>query len=191
MAPNSSKSKNKTRDRRSGSRNTTPLSTSSAMDTTRNPYIQTPIGLTSTISDNQTEEIINSRGAQQTPPAASDLKTMTDNITKMLLEIRSRGDRSNELIRELRVKEKEREQRDRIREQEAREAEERRIKMKKATPKKREREEEHRPPAIGAHGLARQDGADMKGVQSPKQSPISSPTRRVSKRLKGGPVQQL
>jgi transcriptional adapter 3 len=156
------------------------------MDTTRNPYIQTPINLTPTISDNQTEEIINTRGAQQTPPAASDLKAMTDNIAKLLLEpIRTRGDRSNELIRELRVKEKEREQRDRIREQEAREAEERRIKMKKATPKKREREEEHRPLAIGAHGLARQDGADMKGVQSPNLPLVSRGVRRVTKSLEG------
>jgi len=192
MAPSSSKSKNKARDRRSGSRNTTPLSASSAMDTTRASYIQTPIGLTPTILDNQTEEIINSRGAQQTPPAASDLKAMTDNITKMLLEpIRSRGDRSNELIRELRAKEKEREQRDRIREQEAREAEERRIKMKKATPKKREREEEVRPLAIGAHGLARQDGADMKGVQSPNLTLPSSLARRETEGLEDEPMEQI
>ena len=162
------------------------------MDTTRASYIQTPIGLTPTILDNQTEEIINSRGAQQTPPAASDLKAMTDNITKMLLEpIRSRGDRSNELIRELRAKEKEREQRDRIREQEAREAEERRIKMKKATPKKREREEEIRPLAIGAHGLARQDGADMKGVQSPNLTLPSSPARRETEGLEDEPMEQI
>jgi hypothetical protein len=120
----------------------------------------------STISDTQTEDIINSGGAQATPPGAKDLKAMADNIAKMLLEpMRQRGDRSNELIRELRVKEKEREQRERIREQEAREAEERRIKTKKVTPKKRGREEEHRPPAIGAHGLARQDGEMMKGME--------------------------
>lgn len=120
----------------------------------------------SAISDTQTEDIINSGGAQATPPGAKDLKAMADNIAKMLLEpMRQRGDRSNELIRELRVKEKEREQRERIREQEAREAEERRIKSKKVTPKKRGREEEHRPPAIGAHGLARQDGEMMKGTE--------------------------
>lgn len=164
MAP-SSKSKSKPRDRRSGSRNTTPLSTLSGGEPARNPYIVTPILVTPVISDTQTEDIINSRGAQTTPPAASDLRTISENVAKMLLEpMRTRGDRSNELIRELRVKEKDREQRDRIREQEAREAEERRIKMKKATPKKREREEEHhRPPAIGAHGLARQDG-EAKGM---------------------------
>ena len=156
------------------------------MEATRNPYIQTPVSLTPAISDSQTEEIISSRGAQQTPPAASDLKAMADNIAKLLLEpIRARGDRSNELIRELRVKEKEREQRDRIREQEAREAEERRIKMKKATPKKREREEEHRPPAIGAHGLARQDGADMKGTQSPNSAVVSGGTPHAAESLKG------
>lgn len=174
MAHGSSKSKNKQRDRRSGSRNTTPLSTTSAVELPHNPYIQTPINQASAVSDTQTEDIINTSGAQATPPGAKDLKAIADSVAKMLLDpIRQRGDRSNELIRELRVKEKEREQRERIREQEAREAEERRIKTKKVTPKKREREEEHRPPAIGAHGLARQDGEMVKGTE-PAQ-PVSHP----------------
>jgi hypothetical protein len=65
------------------------------------------------------------------------------------------------MMRELASRKKERIERDRIRDLEMahREAEERRQQLKKqSTPKEKER-----PLAVGAHGVARQDGVDRQG----------------------------
>jgi transcriptional adapter 3 len=84
---------------------------------------------------------------------------------------RLRDEACDRMIRELALRKKERVERDRRRdlEQAKRDADERRMQqLKKAsTPKKREREEE-RPLAIGAHGVARQDGRDGSGSRMGK-----------------------
>ena len=165
MAPLSTKGKAKpTRDshRRSPSvRNSTPLSASSAIEPAgHTPYIRTPMNPNINLSDTAIEDIITSRGNASSPPSAYDLRGMLNDIAAVLATIKSQQETHEQLLRETAAKKKERAERDVLRQQEERELEGRRAKMKKVTPKKREREEE-RPPAIGAHGLARQDGMDL------------------------------
>jgi hypothetical protein len=169
MAPVSSKGKGKQapRDpRRSRSRNTTPVSATSLSmapefaSTSSSPYLHTNLTLSTSLSDTAVEDILNGGGTSSNPPSASTLRAIAELVKTQLLNVaQARGETCEKLIRELAVKKKERAERDRQREAE-REAEERRRKLKKATPKKRDREED-RPLAVGAHGLARQDGVDV------------------------------
>ena len=112
------------------------------------------------LSDTAIDDIIVSRGNVSSPPSASDLRLMLNELAIVLATVKNQQETHEQLLRETAAKKKERSERDVIRQQEERELEERRAKMKKVTPKKREREEE-RPPAVGAHGLARQDGMDL------------------------------
>jgi transcriptional adapter 3 len=90
------------------------------------------------------------------------LRIITENIRSNLLNtIKPRGEVCERLMRELSHKKKERVERARQREMEeqAAAAAERKKNLT-VTPKKRGREDETRPPAVGAHGVARQDGGD-------------------------------
>ncbi|KAF2435940.1 hypothetical protein EJ08DRAFT_604117 [Tothia fuscella] len=168
--PGSAKGKGKSgRDvRRSGSRNTTPLSSSSVsaantIEPTHAPYLQTPLSGSVVLSDTPIDDIFDGSSSSSNPPSANTLRAITESVKSQLLNtIKPRGEICDRMMRELHSKKKERVERNRQREQHEiaeREAEERRQKLK-VTPKKREREEE-RPLAVGAHGIARQDGANI------------------------------
>lgn len=152
--------------RRSRSRNTTPLSSSSAsaaatIEPTHSPFLHTPLSGSVVLSDSPIDDIFDGSSVSSHPPSATTLRTITESVRSQLLNtIKPRGETCDRLMRELHSKKKERVERNRQREQQEiveREAEERRQKLK-VTPKKREREED-RPLAVGAHGIARQDGA--------------------------------
>jgi transcriptional adapter 3 len=165
--PGSAKGKGKAqRDaRRSRSRNTTPLSSSSVsaaatIEPTHTPFLQTPLSGSIVLSDTPIDDLFDGSSVSSNPPSAGTLRNITDSVKSQLLNtIKPREEICDRLMRELHSKKKERVERNRQREQQEiaeREAEERRQKLK-VTPKKREREEE-RPLAVGAHGIARQDG---------------------------------
>lgn len=127
------------------------------------------------------EEILDRGGSVSTIPSVASLTAMRETIqNKYLHHIRIRGEVSDRVLRELSKRRKERVEQERERERERagereradREAEERKHKLKKVM-KKRE-PEEGRPLAIGAHGIARQDGIDVhKDTSSTISSPIS------------------
>jgi transcriptional adapter 3 len=149
--------------RRSRSRNSTPVSASSVsaiLDTPHSPYLQTSLNQYNNLSNSPVDDIFDGSSSSSNPPSASTLRTITESVkTQLLNTIKPRGDICDRLMRELSSKRKERTERTRLRELAEREAEERK-KLLSVTPKKRGREEE-RPLAVGAHGLARQDGVDV------------------------------
>lgn len=158
-----SKNKGKaTRERRSRSRNTTPLS---SITTTESPvpgYFQTSI---LPLAQSQTFDDI--LGSTTTIPSASNLASMLEQVKTMNGAITIKGEKFDLLMRELSKKQREREQeareQERERERQAQEDERRKgkaDKAKSASSRKKDREEE-RPLAVGAHGLARQDGGAM------------------------------
>jgi transcriptional adapter 3 len=164
--PGSAKGKGKAqRDmRRSRSRNTTPLSASSVsatIEASHMPYLQTPLSSATILSNTPVDDFFDGSSSTSSPPSASTLRNVLESVKLQLLStIKPRGEVCDRLLRELASKKKERVERTRQREQQAiaeQEAEERRQKLKPITPKKREREED-RPLAVGAHGIARQDG---------------------------------
>jgi len=167
MPPPSSKSKSKlqSRDaRRSPSRNTTPAPAGPHTVTvevgTGSAYITTKLASFNVSSIPSLEEILDRGSSSSTIPTAGALNTMKESILKEFVAPRKAGGETSErLLREIVRKRKDREHQERERERADREAEERRQKMKSSS-KKRERSEE-RPPAVGAHGVARQDGVDL------------------------------
>jgi transcriptional adapter 3 len=178
---NKSKSKAQARDRQSLSRNTTPISSASAsvvvvpkdmasrrtMDRSISPYLQTslvhPSNLATKLSDSPVADIFDGSSSAFNIPSAGTLNAISESIRTQLLSIaRLRDEACDRMIRELALRKKERVERDRIRdlEQAKREADERRLQLKKATTTKKRDREEERPLAVGAHGVARQDGMD-------------------------------
>lgn len=110
------------------------------------------------------EELLSRGGgsAQQIPSGAA-LNNMRETIlTTVMNHVKNRSDASDKILRELQKMRSQRSMRDREREREKaadKEAEDRKHKLKKVS-KKREPDEE-RPLAVGAHGVARQDGVDL------------------------------
>lgn len=160
-----SKAKAHSRDahRRSRSRNTTPMSASSlsAIEPAHSPYLQTSLGAHHVLSDSPVEDLFEGNGSSSNPPSASALRSITEHVRSNLLStIKPRGEICERLMRELSHKRKERTERNRQRELEERAADERKKNLA-VTPKKRGRDEESRPLAVGAHGVARQDGVDV------------------------------
>jgi transcriptional adapter 3 len=149
------------------SRNTTPLSNvrASVEPSTTASYFSKPLTALSRRCDLTIEDILDRGGAstQQVPPGTS-LISMRESIeNKVLAHVQKRSDVSNAALRELQGLKKNRPSHDRDKERTPnKEASEHRQKVKKVG--KRAPEEE-RPLAIGAHGVARQDGVDLhKGV---------------------------
>jgi len=88
-------------------------------------------------------------------PTASILGSMLENVKQQLVSvINTRGEASDRLMRELAQKRKDRVDQSREKERAEKAAEERR--RTKDIKKK-----EERPLAVGAHGVARQDGVDL------------------------------
>jgi hypothetical protein len=146
------------------------------MERSISPYLQTslshPPNLSTRLSDSPVADIFDHSSSPTNIPSAGALNTIAENIRTQLLSVaRLRDEACDRMIRELALRKKERMERERIQdlEQAKRDADERRLQLKKATtPKKREREEE-RPLAVGAHGVARQDGRDGSGSHQGKQ----------------------
>jgi transcriptional adapter 3 len=123
-------------------------------------YLRTPMAHLSTPLDMTVEEILDRGGSVSNIPSVRSLSDMRETIqNKFLSHIRIRGEVSDRVLRELSKRRKERVEQEREKRERAdREAEERKHKLKKV--KKRDSEEE-RPLAVGAHGVARQDGVDV------------------------------
>ena len=168
MPPVSSKGKGKSQPqniRRSRSRNTTPIPSGASVQITVESmssasYLRTPMAHLSTPLDMTVEEILDRGGSVSNIPSVRSLSDMRETIqNKFLSHIRIRGEVSDRVLRELSKRRKERVEQEREKRERAdREAEERKHKLKKV--KKRDSEEE-RPLAVGAHGVARQDGVDV------------------------------
>jgi transcriptional adapter 3 len=124
------------------------------------------------------EELLERGGSASQIPSGAVLNNMRDSMTKKILDlVKSRTDDSDKLLRELqKLRSQNRHDRERARERAMdKDAEDRKHKLKKV--KKREPEDE-RPLAVGAHGVARQDGVDVHKGEWPTASFIVRPFRR-------------
>ncbi|PSN66613.1 hypothetical protein BS50DRAFT_600329 [Corynespora cassiicola Philippines] len=190
MAPTtvSSKGKAKPGSKPSGpprSRNTTPLPGRSSVEpSSSQPYFKTPLGALSRKCESVEELLDRGGGSAAQIPSASALVNMRDSIeSKVLPNVQSRCESSERALRELQSLRKNRTVHDRGKERD-RDAEGKH-KLKKVS-KKREPDNE-RPLAVGAHGLARQDGVD---VHKENSSTISSPISQAPPSATGtGPAE--
>ncbi|KAF2112182.1 histone acetyltransferases subunit 3-domain-containing protein [Lophiotrema nucula] len=173
------KSKSQSKPPAPRSRNTTPLPPSnvraSVEPSSSASYFRTSMGSLSKDCDVTVEELLDRGGSVSQIPSVAGLNSMREAIQKKVLEhVRIRGETSDRVLRELQKLRSQRTVHDRERERERaadKEAEERKHKLKKIG-KKREPDEE-RPLAVGAHGVARQDGVDLHKASSTISSPIS------------------
>ncbi|KAF2751413.1 hypothetical protein M011DRAFT_464150 [Sporormia fimetaria CBS 119925] len=171
------------------SRNTTPLppptvrgSAEPAMST----YLKSSTRSLAKDIDSTLEDILErAKTSASQIPSGNALMAMCDGIQKRCLDPAThRGEESDKLLRELQKNRSQvpRSTQDRVRERDRtldKDDDERRHRLKKV--KKRE-PDEHRPPAVGAHGMARQDGVDVNKEPSPT---ASSPTSQPTKSAKG------
>lgn len=145
------------------SRNTTPLPNvrASVEPSSSASYFSKPLTALSRKCDVTLEEILDRGGgnAQQVPSAAA-LISMREAIEgKVLANVQKRTDVSNAALRELQSLKKNRASHDRDKERTPnKDPDHHKHKLKKVG--KRAPEEE-RPLAVGAHGVARQDGVDL------------------------------
>ncbi|KAK3078737.1 hypothetical protein LTS18_006748, partial [Coniosporium uncinatum] len=172
MPPTSSKSKGKAQSRdarRSRSRNSTPVSV--IVDAPSSGYLQTSIGQLASPADSIMEDLFDRSTNGSAIPTASILGSMLENVKQQLVSvINTRGEASDRLMRELAQKRKDRVDQSREKERAEKAAEERR--RTKDIKKK-----EERPLAVGAHGVARQDGVDLhKNASSNLSSPLTQPS---------------
>ncbi|KAL0264332.1 Transcriptional regulator [Diplodia seriata] len=165
--------------RRSRSRNTTPISSVSGVHQSVEPVTTSPSGMQSTLnhlgspSSVFIEDIFNNGGHNAGIPSPEALHSMLEEVKNRFLPAQTTRSEANEkFMRHLMQRRKARLEHQHAEERADREAEERKHKLKKA--KKREPDED-RPLAVGAHGVARQDGTDGKDASSTISSPISQP----------------
>lgn len=135
------------------------------------------------------EEILEKGGGGNQVPSSASLITMRETIEgKVLANVQKRCDVSNAALRELQTLKKNRPSHDRDREKDRapdKDADERKQKLKKI---KKASTEEERPLAVGAHGIARQDGVDLHRPAD-NSSTLSSPTSQAAPSAVGtGPV---
>ncbi|KAF2839417.1 hypothetical protein M501DRAFT_992382 [Patellaria atrata CBS 101060] len=183
---NKAKGKSQARDqhRQSRSRNTTPISggtgVSAVIESSAPSNAQAALAqLKMTI-----EAILDSHGGSGANiPSAGLLNTSLDKVKNQFLPpIKVRGEISDRAMRALALKRKDRMEQERERERADRDAEDRKQKQKKMGKKKeRPSGDEDRPLAVGAHGLARQDGVDVhkadtsSSISSPESQPAPPP----------------
>ncbi|KAL8722684.1 MAG: hypothetical protein Q9225_000851 [Loekoesia sp. 1 TL-2023] len=195
----SGNSKAKTRDgRQSRSRNTTPSSNISipisSNTTSHTAYLEIDLGSIMIPTNVTYEHLLNQHGGGQGIPDPASLTQMVDNL-KMLGQLaEERGKACDGGMRELSKRRKERVEQEQRLEQENREREEKAslkraaedeeargrksLKTKKVK-KERSTVREERPLAVGAHGLARQDGRDLSPQDSTENIKASaSPPKR-------------
>jgi transcriptional adapter 3 len=144
------------------SRNTTPLPNVRASvepSAASASYFSKPLSALARKCDVTIEEILDRGGANQQVPSSASLISMREAIeSKVLANVQKRCDVSNAALRELQGLKKNRPAHDREHERASRDSEDHRHKVKKHG--KRAPEDE-RPLAVGAHGVARQDGVDL------------------------------
>lgn len=148
------------------SRNTTPLpnARNSVEPLSSNAYFRTNLSALSKKCDVTIEEILDRPGGNSQPtqpvPSSSLLINMRDAIEKQVVgNVQKRCDVSNSALRELQSLKKNRPSHDRDKDRPTdKDAEERKHKLKRI---KKASAEDERPLAVGAHGLARQDGVDL------------------------------
>ncbi|KAK8162350.1 histone acetyltransferases subunit 3-domain-containing protein [Phyllosticta citrichinensis] len=177
--PSKSKTHSQSRDRRSRSRNTTPIDRQSvqpSVESTTSPSVmQNTLSHLSNPSAVFIEDIFTNGSSSQAIPSPESLHAMLEDVKSRFLPAQSLRVEANEkFMRHLMQRRKARMERQHDLDRADREAEERKHKLK-IKPKKREPDED-RPLAVGAHGLARQDGTDVhKDASSTISSPISQP----------------
>ncbi|KAL8911406.1 MAG: hypothetical protein Q9171_003396 [Xanthocarpia ochracea] len=188
-------SKAKSRDgRQSRSRNTTPSSNISipiaSNSLSQTAYLGTDLGKIMVPPDVTYEHLLNQHGGGQGIPDPSSLNQMVDNL-KMLVSLAAQraaacdgGMRELSKRRKQRIEDEQRlEQEHRDKEDKAklkRAAEEEEARGRKSLKTKKVKKEhstvrEERPLAVGAHGLARQDGLDFPS-EGPTEPPKASPS---------------
>ena len=144
------------------SRNTTPLPNVRASvepSAVSASYFSKPLTALTRKCDVTVEDILDRGGANQQVPSGASLISMREAIeSKVLANVQKRCDVSNAALRELQGLKKNRPSHDREKDRVHRDPEEHRHKVKKVG--KRAPEDE-RPLAVGAHGVARQDGVDV------------------------------
>lgn len=182
MAPLSGKSKSKGREgRRSRSRNTTPSSNVSIPITTTNisttGYLDIDVGKIMIPTNLSYNDILERHGGGGGIPEVKHLEQMADELKILSQLAETREQACNGGMRELVKRRIERVQEERQKEQDDRQREEKEslkraaeedeeargrkgLKSKKQK-KDRSTVREERPLAVGAHGLARQDGLDL------------------------------
>lgn len=122
------------------------------------------------------EEILDNGGNGSQIPSGKQLLSMRDSIEKTVLKnVESRCVQSEGALRELMSLKKNRAPREREKDKTG-EDRERKHKLKKVSTK--HDEDGKHPPAVGAHGLARQDGGDGKGECARQFLFPSCPPRR-------------
>ena len=180
MPPALGKSKSKAREsRRSRSRNTTPSSSVSAPLSTpsRTAFLDLPLSNLMVPSNISYDSVLDRHGGGGGIPDPTHLETISNDLKTLAQLAGSRSDANTKGMRDLSDRRKQviEEERDREREQARLEAEESRKnikkeadeeetrtrKVEKSGKKDRSATREERPPARGAHGLARQDGLDL------------------------------
>lgn len=182
-------SKQQSREVRSRSRNTTPLSSDTEASHVQIPitgdtsYLHTSLPSLLVHQDATIENLLDKHSSGgNNPPSAASLNAVHEGIqSRILAHIKTRHAVCDRAMRELSKMRKERIELERERDEQARIEEEKRKKDKKLNGKKKrthdEMEDETRPPAVGAHGLARQDGVDvhMEGTDPASPSKATSP----------------
>ncbi|KAF2017769.1 hypothetical protein BU24DRAFT_389273 [Aaosphaeria arxii CBS 175.79] len=161
------------------SRNTTPLPPTTARASVEpassSAYFRSPMTSLSKEIELSLEDLMDRAGSASQIPSGSALNNMRESVQKKVMDhIRDRNAQSDKILRELSKMRSQRTTHDRDTQRVAdKDGEERKHKLKKA--KKREPDDE-RPLAVGAHGVARQDGVDVhKDNSSNMSSPISQP----------------
>ena len=174
-------SKAKSRDgRQSRSRNTTPSSNISIPIASNPPsqtaYLETDLGKIVVPPDVTYEHLLNQHGGGQGIPDPSSLNQMVDNLKMLVALAAQRAAACDGGMRELSKRRKQRVEDEQRLEQEHRDkedkaklkrvAEEEEARGRKSVKTKKVKKErstvrEERPLAVGAHGLARQDGLDF------------------------------
>lgn len=147
------------------SRNTTPLPNvrGSAEPASSASYFRSNVSALSKKCDVTIEDILDKPGGSQSiqpVPSSALLISMRESIeNKVLANVQRRCDVSNSALRELQALKKNRPSHDRDKDRAAdKDAEERKHKLKKM---KKAAAEDERPLAVGAHGVARQDGVNV------------------------------
>ena len=172
-------SKSKGRDgRQSRSRNTTPISSISASSVaplaTHTAYLETPLSSLMIPANLSYDSILDRLGGNGNIPDAKTLETIYEEVGMLKTLAQERAKACNNAFRLIPERRKEILEEERIREQAAKEAEERESLKRTAEDeensparkggklkKRKERAtSKDRPLAVGAHGLARQDGGE-------------------------------
>ena len=157
------KNKSQSREARpSGSSSSTPgpggSTVSVVIDAGTTAYLRTPLNHLLVPSNATLEDILDRGGNSNTIPSATALNTMLQNVkTRVFNPTRMRGEVCDRGMRELARRRKERIEQELEKERERTEQEaSRKVKTKRS--QSRKDKDADRPLAVGAHGVARQDG---------------------------------